>query len=184
MTGLFNRSVLASDLPQIVTGDREAMVAVYAIDLDHFKAANDRFGHPVGDALLKQVAARLTSLSPPDGLVVRMGGDEFVMVDSAARSRNEAAAFAQRILDTVSAPYVVAGHDIVVGVSIGVAMSSDDEDRCPDALLSHADKALYRAKVGRGGYAFADDMPSARPAFDDLAARLASVRKRMMSTAA
>jgi GGDEF domain-containing protein len=104
------------------------------------------FGHPVGDALLKQVAARLTSLSPRDDLVVRMGGDEFVVVDSATRSRNEAAEFAQRILDTISAPYIVAGHDIIIGVSIGVAVSPDDEDFCPDALLSHADKALYQAR--------------------------------------
>jgi diguanylate cyclase (GGDEF)-like protein len=183
MTGLYNRSVLASDLPQLVTGDREAMVAVYAIDLDHFKAANDRFGHPVGDALLKQVAARLMSLSGPDGLVIRMGGDEFVLVDPVVRSRIEAADCAQRILETVSAPYVVAGHDVVIGASIGVAMSSSD-GHCPETLLSRADKALYQAKVGRGGYVFADDMPAAHPAFDELAARLASVRSRMTSTAA
>jgi len=182
MTGLFNRSVLASDLPQIVASDHDAMVAVYAIDLDHFKAANDRFGHPVGDALLKQVAARLTSLSGPDGLVIRMGGDEFVLVDPVVRSRIEAASCAQRILETVSAPYVVAGHDIVIGASIGVAMSASD-GRCPETLLLRADKALYQAKVGRGGYVFADDMLAARPAFDELAARLASVRRRM-STAA
>jgi diguanylate cyclase len=182
MTGLYNRSVLASDLPQLVANDHDAMVAVYAIDLDHFKAANDRFGHPVGDALLKQVAARLTSLSGPDGLVIRMGGDEFVLVDPVVRSRIEAASCAQRILETVSAPYVVAGHDIVIGASIGVAMSSSD-GHCPETLLSRADKALYQAKIGRGGYVFADDMLAARPAFDELAARLASVRGRI-STAA
>jgi diguanylate cyclase (GGDEF)-like protein len=158
------------------------MVAVYAIDLDHFKAANDRFGHPIGDALLKEVAARLTSLSSPDGLVIRMGGDEFVLVDPVVRSCDEAASCAQRILETVSAPYVVAGHDIVIGASIGVAMSASD-GRCPETLLSRADKALYQAKVGRGGYVFADDMLAARPAFDEMAARLASVRRRM-STAA
>jgi diguanylate cyclase (GGDEF)-like protein len=182
MTGLFNRAVLASDLPQIVASDHDAMVAVYAIDLDHFKAANDRFGHPIGDALLKEVAARLTSLSSPDGLVIRMGGDEFVLVDPVVRSCDEAASCAQRILETVSAPYVVAGHDIVIGASIGVAMSASD-CRCPETLLSRADKALYQAKVGRGGYVFADDMLAARPAFDEFAARLASVRRRM-STAA
>ena len=70
MTGVFNRSVLASDLPGIIAGSEGGMVAIYAIDLDHFKAANDRFGHPVGDALLKQVAGRLTALAGPTGLVV------------------------------------------------------------------------------------------------------------------
>jgi diguanylate cyclase len=182
MTGLFNRSVLASDLPRIVAGDD--LVAVYAIDLDHFKAANDRFGHPVGDALLKQVAARLTSLSAPESLVVRMGGDEFILVDAAVQSRDEAARCAQRILESVSAPYIVAGHDIVIGVSIGIAMSSCD-GRCPETLLSCADKALYQAKAARGGYVFADELLSQpAPGFDELAARLASVRGRRMSSAA
>jgi diguanylate cyclase len=112
-----------------------------------------------------------------------MGGDEFVLVDPMARSDIEAASCAQRIVETVSAPYVVAGHDIVIGASVGVAMSSSD-DRCPETLLSRADKALYQAKVGRGSYVFADDVSAARPEFDELAARLASVRTRMMSTAA
>jgi diguanylate cyclase (GGDEF)-like protein len=182
MTGLFNRSVLASDLPRIVSDNRDR-VTVYAVDLDHFKAANDRFGHPVGDALLKQVAARLTSLSPADGLAVRMGGDEFVMVDATGRSRAEAAACAHLIIATISAPYVVAGHDIVVGASVGIAMSCCDGS-CPETLLSRADKALYQAKVGRGGYVFADELPVGKPALDDLAARLASARGRLVSNAA
>lgn len=184
MTGLFNRSVLASDLPRIMAEDQGDLVTVYAIDLDHFKAANDRFGHPVGDALLKQVAARLTSLSPDSSLVVRMGGDEFVVVDAAAQSRDEVASCAQRILESISAPYVVAGHDIAIGVSIGIAMSSSD-GRYPETLLSRADKALYQAKVARGGYVFADDLPAPRaPGFDERAARLASVRGRRVSSAA
>jgi diguanylate cyclase (GGDEF)-like protein len=184
MTGLFNRAVLASDLPGIMAGDDGDLVTVYAIDLDHFKAANDRFGHPVGDALLKQVAARLTSQAPAGSLVVRMGGDEFVLVDAAARSRDGAAACAQRILDNVSAPYVVAGHDIVIGVSIGIATTSGDS-RCPETLLSRADQALYQAKVARGGYVFADELPDSRaPGFDELAARVASARPRKVSSAA
>jgi len=158
MTGVFNRSVLASDLSGIIAGGEGGMVAVYAIDLDHFKAANDRFGHPVGDALLKQAAGRLTSLAGPGGLVVRMGGDEFVLIQPCARSRNEAEALAQRIVETVSAAYSVAGHEVVIGASIGVAVAPDDGE-CVEALLSRSDKALYRAKVRRGGYAFAGDSP-------------------------
>ena len=158
MTGLFNRSVLASDLPGIIAGRDGGIVVIYAIDLDHFKAANDRFGHPVGDALLKQVARRLTSLAGPGGLVVRMGGDEFILVHRCTRSRNEAEALAQRIVGTVSAAYCVAGHGVVIGASIGVAMSPDD-GQCVEALLSRSDKALYQAKACRGGYAFAGDLP-------------------------
>jgi diguanylate cyclase len=160
MTGVFNRSVLASDLPGIIAGREGGTVAIHAIDLDHFKAANDRFGHPVGDALLKQVAGRLTSLAGPGGLVVRMGGDEFILVQARTRSRNEVEALAQRIVETVSAAYCVTGHEVVIGASIGVAMSPDDGD-CVEALLSRSDKALYQAKACRGGYAFAGDLPVA-----------------------
>ncbi len=163
MTGVFNRSVLASDLPAIIAGREGGMVAIHAIDLDYFKAANDRFGHPVGDALLKQVAGRLTSLAGPGGLVVRMGGDEFILIQPGARSRNEAELLAQRIVGTVSAAYCVAGHEVVIGASIGVAMSPDD-GQSVEALLSRSDKALYQAKARRGGYAFAGDSPERRRA--------------------
>ena len=84
MTGVSNRSVLATDLPQMLAA---GMVAVHTLDLDRFKEANDRFGHPVGDALLKQVAGRLKALAAQDDLVVRMGGDEFVLVQRAAAMR-------------------------------------------------------------------------------------------------
>lgn len=156
LTGLLNRSALTSDLPDIICNSR-GMVAVYAIDLDHFKAANDRFGHPVGDALLTQVAGRLIGASGPGSLIIRMGGDEFILVDTAMRSRDGAAALAEHILTSVSAPYQVGGHTIAIGVSIGVAMSPD-HGPSGEILLSRADKALYRAKVGRGGYAFADEI--------------------------
>jgi diguanylate cyclase (GGDEF)-like protein len=165
MTGVFNRSVLASDLPEIIADRDGGIVAVYAIDLDHFKAANDRFGHPVGDALLKQVADRLNSLAGPDGLVVRMGGDEFILVQPGLRSRHESEALARRIWETVSAAYDIAGHDIIIGASIGVALSPED-GQSVEQLLSRSDKALYQAKVGRGGHVFAGDLISARPAAD------------------
>ncbi len=163
MTGVFNRSVLASDLSGIIAGREGGMVAIYAIDLDHFKAANDRFGHPVGDALLKQVAVRLTSLAGPGDLVVRMGGDEFILVQACARSRDEVESLARRIVETVSAAYCVTGHEVVIGASVGVALSPDDGQSI-EALLSRSDKALYQAKVRRGGYAFAGDSPEHRRA--------------------
>ncbi|WP_426534887.1 diguanylate cyclase domain-containing protein [Bradyrhizobium sp. McL0615] len=161
MTGLLNRSVLVTDLAEIVTGHGGALAAVHAIDLDHFKTANDRFGHPVGDALLRQVAARLSSLAGRSDLVVRMGGDEFIVVQRAPQSRGDAEAMAQRIFETISAPYRVGDHEIVIGASIGIALSPD-HGRTVEALLSRSDAALYRAKERRGGYVFA-----AEPALAD-----------------
>jgi diguanylate cyclase (GGDEF)-like protein len=151
MTGVSNRSVLATDLPAMLAA---GTVAVHTLDLDRFKEANDRFGHPVGDALLKQVAGRLGAIAATDDLVVRMGGDEFVLVQRAAR---DAEAMAQRIVQSISAPYDVDGQVIDVGVSVGVAVAPDD-GRTAEALLSRSDKALYRAKQERGGYVLARDL--------------------------
>ncbi|CCD86615.1 putative diguanylate cyclase (GGDEF) [Bradyrhizobium sp. ORS 285] len=155
MTGVHNRSALASDLPALIADRSRPMVAIYAIDLDHFKAANDRFGHPVGDALLKQVASRLTSLLGSGGLVVRMGGDEFILVDTSLLSRDAARSLAQRIVDVVAAPYYIDGHDVVIGVSVGAALS-EGQTSSADVLLSRADRALYQAKAARGGFVLAD----------------------------
>ncbi len=153
MTGVFNRSVLTTDLADMVARHKTG-VAVHAIDLDHFKAANDRFGHPVGDALLKQVTERLRSIARLGDLIVRMGGDEFILAQQLSSGRRDAEATARKICDAVSAPYHIAGHDIVIGVSVGVAMSPDD-GQTVEALLVRSDSALYRAKQNRGGYVFA-----------------------------
>jgi diguanylate cyclase (GGDEF)-like protein len=130
------------------------MVAVHTLDLDRFKEANDRFGHPVGDALLKQVAGRLKALAAADDLVVRMGGDEFVLVQRAAA---DAQAMALRIVHAIGLPYEVDGQIVELGVSVGVAVAPDD-GRTAEALLSRSDKALYRAKENRGGYVLAREL--------------------------
>jgi len=162
LTGIFNRSILDTDLAQMVADSKAGAVAIHAIDLDHFKAANDRFGHPVGDALLKQVAARLKSVAGPGDFIVRMGGDEFILVQKSI-SCSDAELMAQRIFESVSAPYRVDGHDVVIGLSIGVAISPGD-GQSVDALLSGSDKALYRAKESRGGYVLARDLSTETPA--------------------
>lgn len=162
LTGIFNRSILDADLVQMLADSKAGAVAVHAIDLDHFKAANDRFGHPVGDALLKEVAARLKSAASPADLIVRMGGDEFILVQKCVAS-GDAELMARRIFELVSAPYRVAGHDVVIGLSIGVAVSPGD-GRSVDALLSSSDKALYRAKEARGAYVLARDLATPSPA--------------------
>lgn len=157
MTGVSNRSVLATDLPLMLS---TGMVAVHTLDLDRFKEANDRFGHPAGDALLKQVAGRLKALVTQDDLLIRMGGDEFVLVQGAAA---DAEAMARRIVQSISAPYDVDGQVIELGVSVGVAVAPDD-GRTAEALLSRSDKALYRAKQQRGGYVLARELRAAEAA--------------------
>ena len=151
MTGVANRSVLATDLPAMLAA---GAIAVHTLDLDRFKEANDRFGHPVGDALLKQVAGRLRAVAATDDLVVRMGGDEFILVQRAARDTE---AMAERIVQSISAPYDVDGQAIELGVSVGVAVAPDD-GRTAEALLSRSDRALYRAKESRGGYVLAREL--------------------------
>jgi diguanylate cyclase (GGDEF)-like protein len=154
LTGLLNRSVLAADLERIVANSDGAMVAVQTIDLDHFKVANDRYGHPVGDALLKQVAARLVAAAGSGDLIIRMGGDEFVLAQKSVASPDDAELMVQRIFQSITAPYHVEGHEIVIGASIGIALSPED-GKTVEALLARSDAALYRAKESRGGYAFA-----------------------------
>lgn len=158
MTGLFNRTALATDLVRLVAERQAGMVAVHAIDLDHFKAANDRFGHPFGDALLRQVAGRLKSIAADGDLLVRMGGDEFILAQRSVNSPEIAEAMARRIFEVVSAPYCVDGQDIVIGASIGVAVSPGD-GKSVEALLLRSDRALYQAKEFRGGYVLASDLP-------------------------
>ena len=166
MTGLFNRTALTADLVDLVADRGASMVAVHTIDLDHFKAANDRFGHPVGDALLRQVAGRLKSIAADGDLLIRMGGDEFILAQRSAGSQAGAEVMARRIFETVSAPYSVDGQDIVIGASIGVALAPQD-GRSVEALLSRSDWALYQAKALRGGYVLASDVPPAEDASAD-----------------
>ncbi|MCS3727991.1 GGDEF domain-containing protein [Bradyrhizobium betae] len=169
MTGVSNRSVLAADLPPMLAA---GMVAVHTLDLDRFKEANDRFGHPVGDALLRQVAGRLKALAAHDDLVVRMGGDEFILVQRAAA---DAEAMARRIVQSIGAPYDVDGQVIALGVSVGVAVAPQD-GRTAEALLSRSDRAMYRAKQDGGGYVLArelrmaDTTASDQPVAEGLAA--------------
>jgi diguanylate cyclase (GGDEF)-like protein len=98
----------------------------------------------------------LSSIADKSDLVVRMGGDEFIVVQRAPQCRGDAEVMAQRISETISAPYRVGDHEIVIGASIGVAMSPD-HGRSVEALLVSSDAALYRAKERRGGYVFAAD---------------------------
>jgi diguanylate cyclase (GGDEF)-like protein/PAS domain S-box-containing protein len=129
--------------------------SLFVFDLDMFKAVNDSLGHPVGDALLKAVAQRLRGLVRETDTVGRLGGDEFAIIQIGERNQKEGAVgLANRLLETISKPYQIDGNDIVVGISIGIALAPHDGADA-DALLKNADLALYRAKSeGRKDYRF------------------------------
>ncbi len=120
-------------------------LAVLFLDLDHFKTVNDTLGHPVGDLLLKGVAARLRMCMRDADLVARFGGDEFAVLQMGLAGPHEASALADRIVKLMSEPFEIEGHQIVIGASAGIALAPEDGDSS-DRLLKNADMALYRAK--------------------------------------
>jgi len=119
--------------------------AVFCLDLDQFKGVNDTLGHPVGDALLKAAADRLQHVVRPSDTVARLGGDEFAIVQSSAEHPAAATSLATRVLRELSNPFEVAGHQVMIGASIGIAISPGDGSD-PDLLLKSADIALHQAK--------------------------------------
>ena len=149
LTGLPNRVVLAHRLEMALSAARRSgvQVAMLCLDLDHFKEVNDTLGHPVGDLLLQGAAERMRSCIRGEDIVARLGGDEFAIVQAPSENIT---ALAARLIDVVSAPYDLNGHQVVVGTSIGIAIAPLDGDK-PDILMKNADLALYRAKVDGGG---------------------------------
>ncbi|CAN1724035.1 diguanylate cyclase [Hyphomicrobium sp. 1Nfss2.1] len=115
------------------------------IDLDNFKLVNDTLGHPMGDRLLQEVAHRIQRVTRQRDMAARLGGDEFAILVSESKTPQELAILAQRVIDTVSEPYMIEGHALTVGATIGIAVApTDGEDA--DRLLRNADLALYRGK--------------------------------------
>lgn len=151
LTGLPNRLMLRERLDRlcraIPSGDS---FAVLCLDLDGFKLVNDRYGHTVGDLLLQQVAIRLRSAVRQDDSVIRVGGDEFVVLLPAADA-DAAIDVAQRIVSAVSIAYEFGVADgVLVGVSVGIALSSAHGTQA-DQIVARADAALYEAKrSGKG----------------------------------
>jgi diguanylate cyclase (GGDEF)-like protein len=144
------RETIEAALARVARGQR---IAVHCLDLDYFKGVNDTLGHPIGDALLRTVTERLLGCVREHDTISRLGGDEFAIIQI-AHSQADAAALARRIVETISQPYELDAHHVVIGASIGIAVAPDD-GREPDELLKHADLALYRAKAdGRGRYSF------------------------------
>ena len=163
LTDLPNRVLLRERLEQAIAGwhGRKGAAVLY-LDLDRFKHVNDMFGHPVGDALLKAVAGRLRGCIREIDTVARLSGDEFAIVQVAVDAPTEATALAQRVVQVMSSPINLNGHQVAVEASIGIALSPNDGTD-PDQLLKNADLALYRAKAdGRGTYRFFEPEMDAR----------------------
>uniref|UniRef100_UPI0005B97399 putative bifunctional diguanylate cyclase/phosphodiesterase n=1 Tax=Methylobacterium sp. B1 TaxID=91459 RepID=UPI0005B97399 len=164
LTGLPNRLLLRERLAEALarlarTGE---CCALLLIDLDRFKPVNDTLGHPIGDALLETVADRLRSTVRPTDTVARIGGDEFVILQPGIRDAAGTQALARRVVDLIGRTYMVEGHLLTIGASVGVALAPEDGTDA-DRLLKNADLALYRAKLdGRGTYRFFEPEMDAR----------------------
>ena len=148
LTGLPNRILFADRLQQTIAKARrdKSHVALMFIDLDHFKPVNDMYGHHVGDLLLKEVAVRLREcLRRESDTVVRMGGDEFVVILPEIDALQDAVTVAEKILFALNQTFPIAGHTLQISASIGIACYPEhgtDEKY----LLKQADAAMYRAK--------------------------------------
>jgi diguanylate cyclase (GGDEF)-like protein len=152
LTGLPNRLLLVDRLRQSIAQAHRhngGFPVVMFLDLDRFKLVNDSYGHSVGDAVLVQVAERITGVLRSTDTLARFGGDEFVIACDELDDRDLVLALADRIMASFAAPFVVAGHSLHLGASIGVAVL-DEDDLSLEALLSDADSAMYFAKAGGG----------------------------------
>ncbi|MFZ1171040.1 MAG: PAS-domain containing protein [Bradyrhizobium sp.] len=150
LTGLANRAEFNARLEEASKRLKRngGGVAVMMIDLDRFKAVNDTHGHLAGDQLLSEVARRLQSTVRDTDVLARLGGDEFAIIqEGGANQREGAVALALRIIEAMSRPFDLNGHEASVGASIGIAMAPEDSVE-PGDLLKRADLALYNVKSG------------------------------------
>jgi diguanylate cyclase (GGDEF)-like protein/PAS domain S-box-containing protein len=156
LTNLPNRAMMRSMLDQALANAdaRRRGCALMIIDLDRFKQVNDTLGHPVGDKLLKKVAARLTEVLGEDGQVGRLGGDEFEAILPGIEEEGRLSELAKRLIEQVSRPYKIEGHEVRIGTSVGIAVAVPGKTLA-EGLIKDADVALYAAKAdGRGTFRF------------------------------
>ncbi|MBR0840773.1 EAL domain-containing protein [Bradyrhizobium liaoningense] len=156
LTGLPNRNLLRQQVDEMLLHRRRSTdkVALLMLGLDNFKSVNDTLGHAVGDKLLRGVAKRLRSTLREEDALARLNSDEFAIVQSGLTRPEDAVMLAKRLVEAIADPYLLDGHSVVIGASIGIAMAPGDGDDS-EKLLKSADMALSRAKAdSRGTFAF------------------------------
>ncbi|EJC83403.1 PAS domain S-box/diguanylate cyclase (GGDEF) domain-containing protein [Rhizobium leguminosarum bv. trifolii WSM2297] len=156
LTSLPNRSLFNDRLRQMITsaGSRGQRAGVMLIDIDHFKAVNDTMGHPVGDDLLCQAAARLNASVRDFDTVARLGGDEFAILLPDISQGDDLGRIAHSILDKFRERFLLDGQEVFISCSVGIALYPNDSADAND-LVKYADSAMYLAKrSGRNGFRF------------------------------
>jgi diguanylate cyclase (GGDEF)-like protein len=161
LTGLPNRTLFQDRLIKALAAARryEHKVALLFLDLDRFKDINDSLGHSVGDLVLQQVAERLSKWGREQDTVARLGGDEFLITLTQVKDLVDVAVAVERLMDAMTPAFVLQGHSLNVGCSIGASMYPEHGSDC-ETLIRNADAAMYRAKdSGRNSFRFfAEDM--------------------------
>ncbi len=156
VTGLPNRNLLHDRISQAISYARryDKITAILFIDLDDFKVVNDSLGHNVGDQLLRELGMRLTACVREMDSVARLGGDEFVILLTGMAHRDGVVFIAEKVLESLSRPFLLEGHEVFISSSIGIATFPKDGEN-EATLLKHADSAMYHAKKrGKGHYQF------------------------------
>jgi diguanylate cyclase (GGDEF)-like protein/PAS domain S-box-containing protein len=152
LTGLDNRLSLKREIGKAIerSDHTHEPFSVMMVDLDRFKIVNDTYGHALGDEVLKQVAARMRVCVRTEDIVARLGGDEFAILYRVAPNQHaDSVAIGRRLLEQISAPYVIEGKQLIIGASIGIAIAPA-HGASTDELMRNADAALYHVKaVGR-----------------------------------
>jgi diguanylate cyclase (GGDEF)-like protein len=157
LTGLGNRLLFKEQLEEALIDDSTSYpLAVLFLDLDGFKVVNDTLGHSIGDLLLKSVANKLRDSLPQTDRIARLGGDEFAILQISSAQPASSIALAEKIIEIVSQPNNIDGHDVTVGASVGIAIASPGAVNT-ETFLKSADLAMYSAKSdGRGTYRMFD----------------------------
>jgi len=161
LTGLPNRALFQDRLGKALAGARRQKykIALLFLDLDGFKIINDSLGHSVGDLLLQEVAERLNTWGREQDTVARLGGDEFLVMLTQVKELPDVAVAAERLMDAMTAEFVVQGHSLNISCSIGISIFPEHGTDC-ETLIKNADAAMYGAKdSGRNSFRFfAEDM--------------------------
>ena len=157
VTGLPNRSLFLDRLNVALrqAAREKSRIAVLFVDLDGFKAVNDRLGHDAGDMILHQVAVRLVARVRASDTVARYGGDEFTLILNQVSNAQDVGRVAQSVVDELARPFTAKRETVMIGASVGIAMYPDHGDQV-DTLVRAADKAMYAVKrAGKQGYRLA-----------------------------